>query len=1130
ADDVVVAGGSTLYFVLGNGGMNQLWKSDGTAGGTVLVKDLSTVGSAGARVKNLAAVPTAGSTRLYFNFTDDAHGEEIWTSNGTGASTGMIIDLSTGTAGTQIDHDGDGSSSFAIVGSNLLFVTGDSGPDGAELWKTDGTEAGTLEVKDINTNPGEGSYPRHMTAWNGLVYFAANLDGGPEHNGSSNADIWKTDGTEAGTTIFFGADDVDAGSLTSMCPVGNALYVIASRPSGNTLWALDAAGTETMVKVLPANDISGGSRMWSAGSRLFFTYAYNLNNGVDYYFDELWTSTGTAASTVMVKQLHPGESGTEYFRNAHAAIGNTSYFLARGYDTEIFSIFKSDGTAAGTAAVYNDPDRGELDEQIYDEQGTGPGILASNGSSVFFVGADSAGAPGGEPWRTDGTTTENIVELNPTQGPNEGNPYNLIPFGSGIFLNLAATGNGGEPAVSDGTSAGTVQMKDARSGVRGSKLESPIVLGSNVIFSANDGTHGREPWVSDGTIAGTALLKDITVGLRSGGFYDPVVMGGKVWFSAGDSNGLWSTDGTAAGTTGLTYPGNVSSLNNGKAVVGSVIYLPGYVTNGTDPAFGEELVKTDGTTGGTVMVKDINPGDYSGSNPNHLTPIGSTLYFAADDGTTGNELWKSDGTELGTVRIKDINDSGDGIYSWFGNDRDDPSFFNFNGTLIFVADDGTHGAELWKSNGTTGGTVMVSDINPYGGSDPHGFAVVGTTLYFFASDGTHGEELWKTDGTSAGTVLVKDIHAGPDGGRGGDHGSLIVAFNGLVYFAGDDGYDGTELWSSDGTADGTTKVVDVGPVGIGSGVDYLTVSGTKLFFAAGTDSTGGQELYMVQNRPPVAAADLFGAVVPGTPTTLDVLANDRDPDGNHLSITGLSGLPADATVTHNGSTVTFTGGATFANTGVNTFTYTISADQGGTSTATVTIRTASQPIVGSWVFGDPTLPNNSGVITFLNDGTYFMADDSDEDIDKSAGATGTKGMEHGTYAWNESTGAFSATTLTDTTGENGLSHPSGAVTVAVTGNTLAFTDSVEGTFTFARVANTTNPIVGSWLIRHAGQAESDAVITFLANGSYFMAEDGNSILDPTGQDGMERGTYTWNQATGAFSSTTAVDTSGEWGL
>lgn len=73
-------------------------------------------------------------------------------------------------------------------------------------------------------------------------------------------------------------------------------------------------------------------------------------------------------------------------------------------------------------------------------------------------------------------------------------------------------------------------------------------------------------------------------------------------------------------------------------------------------------------------------------------------------------------------------------------------------------------------------------------------------------------------------------------------------------------------------------------------------------------------------------------------------------------------------------------------------------------------------------------------------------------------------------------------------------------------------------------------IVGSWFIRDAGESKGDAVLTFLANGTYLMAEDGNRTLDPSGKDGMERGTYTWNPKTNAFSSKTLVDTTGEWGL
>ena len=76
--------------------------------------------------------------------------------------------------------------------------------------------------------------------------------------------------------------------------------------------------------------------------------------------------------------------------------------------------------------------------------------------------------------------------------------------------------------------------------------------------------------------------------------------------------------------------------------------------------------------------------------------------------------------------------------------------------LFFFAANGTHGRELWSSDGTASG--MVKDINPSGSGNPSSLTLFSDKLFFGADDGTNGVELWSSDGTASGTVLVKDIN------------------------------------------------------------------------------------------------------------------------------------------------------------------------------------------------------------------------------------------------------------------------------------------------------------------------------------------------------------------------------------
>ena len=273
------------------------------------------------------------------------------------------------------------------------------------------------------------------------------------------------------------------------------------------------------------------------------------------------------------------------------------------------------------------------------------------------------------------------------------------------------------------------------------------------------------------------------------------------------------------------------------------VYFTAFTVNA-----GNELWKSDGTSAGTVMVRDIRSG-IGNSSPFYLTNVNGTLYFSANDGTNGIELWKSDGTTAGTVMVRDILSGSGGSVPRY--------LTNVNGTLYFRANDGTNGEELWKSDGTTAGTVMVRDIRSgTGNSFPRYLTNVNGTLYFTANDGTNGEELWKSDGTTNGTQMI-DVRPGALG----SNPSSITSLNGWVVFSADDGISGKELWISDGSTAGTGLFVDPTPGGLSSDAGTsISIIFPSIYFDATTPDEG-RELWRADVQAPPFEFGLMDGVL-----------------------------------------------------------------------------------------------------------------------------------------------------------------------------------------------------------------------------------------------------------------------------
>ncbi len=424
---------------------------------------------------------------------------------------------------------------------------------------------------------------------------------------------------------------------------------------------------------------------------------------------------------------------------------------------------------------------------------------------TLFFSASDTGA-GRELWTSDGTAAGTVRVRNINPGVADSDPEDLTDVDGTLFFTATDPTRGRELWKSDGTVAGTVPVRDIVPGSSGSSPEDLTDVDGTLFFSARNGK-GRELWKSNGTVAGTVLVRDINPGGSGSDPRDPIEAGGMVFFSARNASTgreLWKSNGTVAGTVSVRDidPGGSSSYPEGFTDVGGTLFFSAsYPNNPYTYGSNDELWKSDGTAAGTVQVRNINYGDYSGS-PQNLTNVGGTLFFSAFDdehpyyAAQNNELWKSDGTTAGTVKVRDISPT----------DSDPRYLTNVNGTLFFGAQDayhvyyGTNNNELWKSDGTAAGTVEVRDINPgslstpygpfYSSSSPSGLKNVNGTLFFGATDGASGRELWKSDGTATGTVQVADINPG----AGDSLPQSLSNVHGMLFFTATDPTRGRELW------------------------------------------------------------------------------------------------------------------------------------------------------------------------------------------------------------------------------------------------------------------------------------------------------------------------------------------------
>lgn len=780
----------------------ELWRTDGTSAGTSLVADICP-GPCSSRPERLGA---AGPVAL-FSADDGSLGRELWRTDGTPEGTFLLKEVNPGASpGTSFYPTGfreDGS-----YGGRVWFTVND--PDNGypgELWVSDGTEAGTLELpmlngmswvvgelggkvlvaddcmfsRDIWTSDGTVDGTQVLTSVPPGAGLEHCLDSGETVTWQGRlwasvyhgAALWSSDGTAEGTTYL---DDPDARATTFLVASGDSLYFVGS-PSSSTQTLYRSDGSEvTAIGTVGLN----ASRFVGVGGRVLFADAGQwwiadaatppqpfggivpsagqlTMDGLLYFggSGSVWVTDGTSASPVL--DVQPSALG--------GADGKLLVALFRRWSTDPTALYAVDlatGTAESLSAISNGA-------------GSGAGPIVPIGDVALLRAADGRGDAG--LWATDGTSADAVL-----QGCTGEAACRLLPLGGGRALFVYPHPDGVQLWVTDGTAGGTVPASTGVfKGWPPLDLQSGAALGGVGVFAASDAANGLEAWRSDGTAEGTSLLANIGPYWKDGAPRDFTVAAGRVWFTAGVdaylNRGIFATDGTTEGTVQIgildPYTGKTGeAASTWFAELAGAVYFGGREF-GTDTADG--LYRSDGID--AVLVKRLAVA------PTRAAAAGGLLFFAADDGT-GPAIWRSDGSEAGTARLAGV--------------ADVTRIVALGDRVVFFGIHPALGREPWVSDGTVAGTHVVKDVRPGGYGSVSGTVASGDVLalpdagivIFSASDGASGAEPWVTDGTEAGTFLVQDLAAGwPSSAPGG-----FARLGGEALFLADDGVHGREPW------------------------------------------------------------------------------------------------------------------------------------------------------------------------------------------------------------------------------------------------------------------------------------------------------------------------------------------------
>lgn len=778
--------------------------------------------------QNLTPMGTSGVT-LFAGRSYHGDGAELWRSDGTAAGTYRLKDINPGAAGSD-------PSQFVYLNGAMYFAA-DDGSHGVELWKTDGTTGGTVLVKDIVAGSTSGA-PANLIATTAKLFF------------SSGNGLWTSDGTEQGTAQV-GPAIYSFAASRPFTTIGDSLY-FGAVTSSSIAGIFKSDGTVGGTKPLKNFDTTVAPRELVAfNGHVYFNADTDQNNRGD-----LWMTTdsaGAAAGAVLVKSI-----GSALYSSVLRLTpsGNYLYFLTYEATDGTSQLWRTDGTGTNTVAT-------SASTTLVDRYTI---LTAFGTNSILFNGKGAT--TGGELWRSDGSTPYLVKEVLP--GTGSGVNAGPVKIGGIYYLAGYRADGGTDLWKTDGTTAGTVRIADL-----GGKLIWSIGAGPlGPLFSLVITSGSGELWKSDGTTNGTVRVGTSNARGNGSSMWDywTVNAGGRaftqwgtsVLFSADDGiNGaeVWITNQQTGSTRMLAdvNPGMGSSNPTGFTVASdnSVIFAA------TRADVGTELFRLL-PSGSVQLVADLNPGA-TNSYPSQFSVFGNSVFYSARLVEGGQRLLhRFDVSTLTNTAIR--NNLGQRLAATTALMTGLPQAF-FGAQL----EGSSSGAALYQLASPASTPTQLKSISASGSLFSTQSAVLGSTLYFVASDPATGYELWKTDGTISGTVLVKDINVG-SGSAGIDE--LFVFKNRLYFAATTNSSVEPTLWSSDGTANGTTLFSP----NVENPAQFTNVGG-ELYFTAPTST--GSNIFRTDGAAaptPVVSdvtADYKPVSIYGTASSLFYVMQDR---------------------------------------------------------------------------------------------------------------------------------------------------------------------------------------------------------------------------------------------------------------